>query len=66
MLIKATKVDLYLKKDPSHSFDDAVKLDTIRYDDALNFRMIRCMDDTTIALSRQWTSNSSTNMNKER
>ena len=50
MLIKATKVDGVYNKDPMR-FDDAVKLDTISYDQALEDQ-IKVMDDTAIALAK--------------
>lgn len=50
MLIKATKVDGVYDKDPA-KFDDAVKLDTLTYDQALNDH-IKVMDDTAIALAK--------------
>lgn len=50
MLIKATKVDGVYNKDPM-KFDDAVKLDTISYDQALEDH-IKVMDDTAIALAK--------------
>ncbi len=50
MLIKATKVDGVYDKDPM-KFDDAVKLDTISYDQALEDH-IKVMDDTAIALAK--------------
>lgn len=50
MLIKATKVDGVYDKDPA-KFDDAVKLDTISYDRALEDH-IKVMDDTAIALAK--------------
>jgi uridylate kinase len=50
MLIKATKVDGVYDKDPM-KFSDAVKLDTISYDDALKDH-IKVMDDTAIALAK--------------
>ncbi len=50
MLIKATKVDGIYNKDPM-KFDDAVKLDTISYDKALEDH-IKVMDDTAIALAK--------------
>lgn len=50
MLIKATKVDGIYDKDPM-KFDDAVKLDTITYDQALEDH-IKVMDDTAIALAK--------------
>lgn len=50
MLIKATKVDGVYDKDPM-KFDDAIKLDTISYDRALEDH-IKVMDDTAIALAK--------------
>lgn len=50
MIIKATKVDGVYDKDPN-KFDDAVKLDTLSYDQALNDH-IKVMDDTSIALAK--------------
>jgi len=50
MLIKATKVDGVFDKDPA-KFEDALKLDTISYDDALKDH-IKVMDDTAIALAK--------------
>lgn len=50
MLIKATKVDGVYDKDPM-KFGDAVKLDTISYDEALQDH-IKVMDDTAIALAK--------------
>ncbi len=50
MLIKATKVDGIYDKDPM-KYDDAVKLDTISYDKALEDH-IKVMDDTAIALAK--------------
>ena len=50
MLIKATKVDGVYDKDPA-KFEDAVKLDTISYDQALTDH-IKVMDDTAIALAK--------------
>jgi len=50
MLIKATKVDGVYDKDPA-KFDDAKKLDTISYDEALKDH-IKVMDDTAIALAK--------------
>lgn len=50
MLIKATKVDGVYDKDPA-KFDDAVKLDTLTYDRALEDN-IKVMDDTAIALAK--------------
>jgi len=51
VLIKATKVDGVYDKDPN-KFSDAVKLDTLSYDEALNDH-IRVMDDTAIALAKE-------------
>jgi len=50
ILIKATKVDGVYDKDPA-KYDDAVKLDTITYDEALKDH-IKVMDDTAIALAK--------------
>ncbi len=50
MLIKATKVDGIYNKDPM-KFDDAVKLDVVTYDQALE-ENIKVMDDTAIALAK--------------
>jgi uridylate kinase len=50
MLIKATKVDGIYNKDPM-KYPDAVKLDTITYDQALEDH-IKVMDDTAIALAK--------------
>jgi len=50
MLIKATKVDGVYDKDPM-KFDDAIKLETLTYDQALNDH-IKVMDDTAIALAK--------------
>lgn len=50
MLIKATKVDGVYDKDPK-KFDDAIKLDEISYDRALEDH-IKVMDDTAIALAK--------------
>lgn len=50
MLIKATKVDGVYDKDPA-KFSDAVKLDTLTYDEALKDH-IKVMDDTAIALAK--------------
>ena len=50
MIIKATKVDGVYDKDPN-KYDDAVKLDTITYDQALS-EHIKVMDDTSIALAK--------------
>ena len=51
LLIKATKVDGVYDKDPN-KFDDAVKLDTLTYDQALSDH-IKVMDDTSIALAKE-------------
>jgi uridylate kinase len=50
LMIKATKVDGVYDKDPN-KFDDAVKLSTISYEEALS-EHIKVMDDTSIALAR--------------
>ncbi|MEA1880272.1 MAG: UMP kinase [Campylobacterota bacterium] len=50
ILIKATKVDGVYDKDPN-KFDDAIKLDTISYDQALDDH-IKVMDDTAIAQAK--------------
>jgi len=50
MIIKATKVDGVYDKDPN-KFDDAVKLETLSYDQALTDH-IKVMDDTSIALAK--------------
>lgn len=50
LLIKATKVDGVYDKDPM-KFEDAVKYDTISYDQALEDH-IKVMDDTAIALAK--------------
>lgn len=50
VIIKATKVDGVYDKDPN-KFDDAVKLPTISYEEALT-EHIKVMDDTAIALAR--------------
>jgi uridylate kinase len=50
MLIKATKVDGVYDKDPA-KYDDAIKLDTLSYDRALE-DSIKVMDDTAIALAK--------------
>lgn len=50
MLIKATKVDGVYDKDPN-KFSDAIKLDTLTYDMALQDN-IKVMDDTAIALAK--------------
>jgi uridylate kinase len=51
MLIKATKVDGVYDKDP-HKYEDAKKLDTLSYDEALKDH-IKVMDDTAIALAKE-------------
>ena len=51
LLVKATKVDGVYDKDPN-KFDDAVKLDTLSYEQALT-KDIKVMDDTSIALARE-------------
>jgi len=43
--------DAVYDRDP-HKFDDAVKLDTLTYDEALNDN-IKVMDDTSIALAKE-------------
>ena len=50
MLIKATKVNGVYDKDPM-KFPDAIKLDTLSYDQALEDN-IKVMDDTAIALAK--------------
>ncbi len=50
MLIKATKVDGIYNKDPM-KYSDAVKLDVVTYDQALEDH-IKVMDDTAIALAK--------------
>lgn len=50
MVIKATKVDGVYDKDPKQ-FDDAVFLNTLSYDEAMQDN-IRIMDDTAIALAK--------------
>jgi uridylate kinase len=50
MLIKATKTNGIYDKDPM-KFEDAVKLDTLGYDEALK-ENIQVMDDTSIALAK--------------
>lgn len=49
-IIKATKVDGVYDKDPNR-YDDAVKLASLSYDQALNDH-IKVMDDTSIALAK--------------
>ncbi len=50
MIIKATKVDGVYDKDPN-KFDDAIKYDTLSYEQALH-DSIKVMDDTSIALAK--------------
>lgn len=50
IIIKATKVDGVYDKDPN-KYDDAIKLDTISYDQAMSTH-INVMDDTSIALAK--------------
>jgi uridylate kinase len=50
MVIKATKVDGVYDKDPN-KYDDAIKLDSITYDQALSDH-IKVMDDTSIAQAK--------------
>jgi uridylate kinase len=50
VIIKATKVDGVYDKDPK-KYDDAVKLDTVTYDKAMD-KNINVMDDTSIALAK--------------
>lgn len=50
MIIKATKVNGVYNKDPN-KFEDAKKLDTLSYDQAMNDH-IKVMDDTSIALAK--------------
>jgi uridylate kinase len=50
MIIKATKVDGVYDKDPK-KYDDAVKLSTLTYEQALHDH-IKVMDDTSIALAK--------------
>jgi len=50
LMIKATKVDGVYDKDPN-KFDDAVKLSSLTYEQALS-EHIKVMDDTSIALAR--------------
>ncbi len=50
MIIKATKVDGVYDKDPN-KYDDAIKLNSLSYDQALNDH-IKVMDDTSIALAK--------------
>jgi len=51
MIIKATKVDGVYDKDPK-KYPDAVKLDTLTYDQAMEDE-IKVMDDTSIALAKE-------------
>jgi len=51
MIIKATKVDGVYDKDP-HKYPDAVKIDTLTYDEALG-ENINVMDATSIALAKE-------------
>jgi len=51
MIIKATKVDGVYTRDPN-KYDDAVKLDTLTYDQAMEDE-IKVMDDTSIALAKE-------------
>jgi len=51
MIIKATKVDGVYTKDPN-KYDDAVKLDRLTYDQAMEDD-IKVMDDTSIALAKE-------------
>ena len=51
VIIKATKVDGVYNRDPN-KFDDAVKLDSLTYDQALSDN-IKVMDDTAIALAKE-------------
>jgi uridylate kinase len=50
VIVKATKVDGVYDKDPA-KYDDAVKLDELSYDQALQDH-IKVMDDTSIALAK--------------
>ena len=50
MIIKATKVDGVYDKDPN-KFPDAVKYDTLTYEQALDDN-VKVMDDTSIALAK--------------
>ncbi|EAH9209522.1 uridine monophosphate kinase, partial [Campylobacter jejuni] len=50
MVIKATKVNGVYDKDPKQ-FDDAVFLNTLSYDEAMQDN-IKVMDDTAIALAK--------------
>ncbi len=51
VIIKATKVDGVYDKDPV-KFSDAIKLNTLSYDEALQDH-IKVMDDTSIALAKE-------------
>ena len=51
VIVKATKVDGVYDKDPA-KFSDAVKLDELTYDQALQDH-IKVMDDTSIALAKE-------------
>ena len=51
MIIKATKVNGVYTRDPN-KYDDAVKLDTLTYDEAMTDE-IKVMDDTSIALAKE-------------
>lgn len=51
MIIKATKVDGVYTRDPN-KYDDAVKLNTLTYDMAMDDE-IKVMDDTSIALAKE-------------
>ena len=51
LIIKATKVDGVYTKDPK-KFADAVKLDRLTYDQAMEDE-IKVMDDTSIALAKE-------------
>jgi len=51
MIIKATKVDGVYTRDPN-KYDDAVKLDRLSYDKAMEDE-IKVMDDTSIALAKE-------------
>ncbi|HHD72763.1 MAG TPA: UMP kinase [Epsilonproteobacteria bacterium] len=51
MIIKATKVDGVYTRDPN-KYDDAVKLDKLTYDQAMEDD-IKVMDDTSIALAKE-------------
>ncbi len=51
MIIKATKVDGVYTRDPN-KYDDAVKLNTLTYDMAMEDE-IKVMDDTSIALAKE-------------